>query len=69
MFLQLEAIRKLIHRYLRRFVAVLPAVDAARLARRLEPRVPQDLRGPATRAILHKSITDLAGRHGVPVTV
>ena len=67
MFLQLGAIRNLIHRYLRRFVGVLAAVDAVRLIRRLEARVPQDLRGPATRAILHTAVTDLARRHGLPV--
>ena len=67
MFLQLQAIRKLVHRYLRRFVPLLPTVDPDRLVRRLELRVPCDLKGPATRAILHKTITDLAGRHGLPV--
>jgi hypothetical protein len=68
MFLQLQAVRKLIHRYLRRFVRLMTAVDAARLARRLERRVPLDLKGPATRAIVHQDIVDLARRHGIPVT-
>jgi hypothetical protein len=67
MFLQLQAIRKLVHRYLRRFVSLLTAVDAARLTRRLERRVPHDLKGPASRAIVHQDIVDLARRHGVPV--
>jgi hypothetical protein len=67
MFLQLKAIRDLIHRYIRRFAGVLAAVDADRLTRRLEPRVPHDLKGPATRAILSNAVIDLAGRHGVPV--
>ena len=67
MFLQLQSVRKLIHRYLRRF-SLMTAVDVARLARRLERRVPLDLKGPATRAIMHQDITDLARRHGVPVT-
>ena len=68
MFLQLQAVRKLIHRYLRRFMGLMQAVDAARLTRRLERRVPLDLQGPATRAIVHQDIVDLARRHGVPVT-
>jgi hypothetical protein len=68
MFLQLHAVRKLIHRYLRRFMGLLTAVDAGRLARKLERRVPLDLKGPATRAIMHQDILDLARRHGVPVT-
>ena len=67
MFLQLGALRTLIHRYLRRFVGALTAVDAARLTRRLEARVPADLKGPATRAILHNLVTDLARRHGAVV--
>jgi hypothetical protein len=67
MFLQLQAVRKLIHRYLRRFTSLMSAVDAARLARRIERRVPHDLQGPATRAIVHHDIVDLARRHGVPV--
>ena len=69
MFLQLKAIRDLIHRYLRRFVGVLAAVDADRLTRRLEPRIPHDLKGPATRAILTNAVVDLARRHGVPVKI
>jgi hypothetical protein len=68
MFLQLGPIRTLIHRYLRRFVVALAAVDAARLTRRLEARVPPDLKGPATRAILHNLVTDLARRHGAAVS-
>ena len=68
MFLQLEAVRKLVHRYLRRFVAAITSVDALRLTRRLEARVPYDLKGPATRAIVHNTIVDLARRHGVPVS-
>lgn len=68
MFLQLQAVRKLIHRYLRRFMGMLQAVDAARLTRKLERRVPDDLKGPATRAIVHQDIVELARRHGVPVT-
>lgn len=67
MFLQLGTVRTLIHRYLRRFVGALTAVDAARLTRRLEARVPADLKGPATRAILHNTVADLARRHGLPV--
>ena len=67
MFLQLGATRHLIHRYLRRFVGLLASVDAARLTRKLEARVPPDLKGPATRAILHNAVVDLARRHGVPV--
>jgi len=67
MFLQLESVRILIHRYLRRFVRMLTAVDIERLARKLESRVPQNLKGPATRAILHTAVLDLARRHGVPV--
>jgi len=67
MFLQLEAVRKLVHRYLRRF-SLMTALDVTRLARRLERRVPHDLKGPATRAIMHQDIHDLARRHGVPVT-
>ena len=63
MFLQLGATRDLINRYLRRFAS--SAIDAARLTRRLEGRVPPDLKGPATRAILHNTVTDLARRHGV----
>ena len=68
MFLQLQAVRKLVHRYLRRFTGLMAAVDVARLARKLERRVPLDLQGPATRAIMHQDIHDLARRHGVPVT-
>ncbi len=67
MFLQLQAVRKLIHRYLRRF-SQMTDVDVTRLARKLERRVPHDLKGPATRAIVHQDIVDLARRHGVPVT-
>ena len=67
MFLQLQAIRKLVHRYLRRFTALMQAVDAARLARKLERRVPHDLKGPATRAIMYQDIVELARRHGLPV--
>ena len=67
MFLQLGVIRALIHRYLRRFVGLLTVVDAGRLTHRLEARVPHDLKGPATRAILHNTVIDLARRHGVPV--
>lgn len=67
MFLQLGAVRSLINRYLRRFVGALNAVDAGRLTLRLESRVPHDLKGPATRAILHNAVMDLARRHGVPV--
>ena len=66
MFLQLQAVRKLIHRYLRRF-SQITALDASRLTRKLERRVPLDLKGPATRAIMHQDILDLARRHGVPV--
>lgn len=68
MFLHLGAIRNLINRYLRRFLGLLSPVDAARLTRRLEPRIPEDLRGPATRAIVHQAVLDLARRHGAPVT-
>jgi hypothetical protein len=68
MFLQLQAVRKLIHRYLRRFMGLMTAVDVARLTRKLERRVPLDLKGPATRAIMHQDIVDLARRHGMPVT-
>jgi hypothetical protein len=67
MFLQLGAIRTLIHRYLRRFVGALTAVDAARLTHRIESRVPPELKGPATRAILHNLVIDLARRHGAAV--
>lgn len=67
MFLQLQSVRKLIHRYLRRF-SLMTALDVTRLTRRLERRVPDDLKGPATRAIVHQDIVDLARRHGVPVT-
>ena len=68
MFLQLQAVRKLIHRYLRRFMGLMQAVDAARLTRKLERRVPNELKGPATRAIMHQDIIDLARRYGVRVT-
>jgi hypothetical protein len=68
MFLQLQAVRRLIHRYLRRFTGLMTALDAARLTRRLELRVPHDLKGPATRAIVHQDILDLARRHGVQLT-
>ncbi len=56
MFLQLQAVRKLIHRYLRRFMGLMTSIDAARLTRKLERRVPLDLKGPATRAIMHQDI-------------
>lgn len=67
MFLQLEAVRNLIHRYLRRFVRMLTAADIERLTVKLEARAPHNLKGPATRAILHNAVLDLARRHGVPV--
>jgi hypothetical protein len=42
-------------------------LDDDRLVRRLELRMPRNLEGPATRAILQRTIADLAGRLGVPV--
>lgn len=69
MFLQLDRVRSLLQRYLRRFVALLNGVDAFRLIQRLERRVPDELKGPATRAILHNAVVEIAGRHGVPVRI
>lgn len=64
---QLDELRLLLHRYLRRFFAALPVIDAARLTQRLERRVPSDFQGPAARAILGTLIVEMAGRHGIPV--
>ncbi len=56
-------IRLVANRYFRRHADTMPIMNSLSLARRLEYMVPQDCRGPATRAILQSMIDELAPPH------